>query len=160
MRRFRSDKGGTTGFFEDLPALAVVIMSFVIYISLMNSVLESSTKTQGELDFSYEVNEFLRSLRSAGCLTHNGVTGLFDYQKVMHLTVENLTREIDVDYDYRVEIMDVSGYYMNYSKSVNTSSVEEGQRFEKGMWVGVSSAAIWVSDEEVHSARVVVTIWA
>ena len=158
-RRFHGDRSGVTGFFEDIPALALVIFSMVVYLSLMNTVVEKAAVRSEAADFGREINEFMRQVRSSGALTHEGVTGLFDAHKVAALSMENLTGYIQVDYEYSISIRDVSGYPMDYSNYVETSRVVDGQRFQGGRFVAIGSAAIWVSDEEVHSAVLEVAIW-
>lgn len=158
-RKLARDKNGVTGFFEDLPALAVVLMVFVIYLSLLGGVMDRSTEHHQTINFNEELNEFITQFRSASCLTHDGITGLFDAHKVMALSLDNLTKEIQVDYDSRIEIRDTSGYYMNYSRTLNTTTIQEEERFSMGKGVGITAVSIWVSDEEIHSARVVITIW-
>lgn len=157
MRAFGN--GGSTGFFEDLPAMVIVILTFVLFIGLATNIFNTTTKSRDFQNFAQEVNNFIEALRAYDGLTHSGIVGLFDAHKVRSLSAENISRDLKPDYNFTIEIIDISGYPFNCSRKITNGIWYPEKWLEMGRSVGYTSVAIWVSDEEIHAAKMVVTIW-
>ena len=162
MLRKRND--GSTGFFEDLPAMVIVIITVVMFFSLTFNVLQTSFEDRKAISISEKAMDFTVQLRGYQNLTHENIEGLYDAHKVRDLGVENITRDIWPTYgsegfEFSIQIIDVSSYHFNCSRTLATQEWNNTRGLLIGKAVVSTGIAIWVSDEEIHGARMVVTIW-
>ena len=155
----RRRASGTAGFFEDIPALIIVILTFVLFIGLAASIFQSTLETREYDTFAQEVNNFIEKVRGYEGLTHSGIVGLFDAHKVRNITASYIKRDLRPDYDFSITILDVSGYPFNCSMNLSSEEWNPDRGLEVGKSVACTSVAIWVSDEEIHAAKMVVAIW-
>lgn len=157
-------KEGSTGFFEDIPTMILVILTVVMFFALAFSIVQTSFKDRTSTSLGEEVMDFMVQLRGYSGLTHNGVEGLYDAHKVRGLSLENVTKDLWSNYDlenyeFSIAVLDVSGYHFNCSRSITTDQYNSTHYLEVGRAVVTTGVSIWVSDEEIHAARMEVAIW-
>ncbi len=161
MKRKIDDKA-VVGFYEDVPALLIVVVGTVIFLSSLYATLERYDRGKEISDFETEAIEFAEGVRASPLLTYQNRIGQFDASKVQGLNSENLTRSFsNPDFHYRVILTDVSNYTYKYNK---TWSSEPDYNFteasyEKGRKVIDLSVNIVVDTNEIHPARLRVEVW-
>jgi len=125
-RRFRSDKYGVTGFFEDIPALIVVVIGVAIFLASMINAFANYTNRQYE-EKPETGQRLLETILSYPGMKREGYKdGTFDLGKLRNLTDDRLKREIVTDLEYEIYIRDVSDYPDRENFTFNTSRPPSG----------------------------------
>ena len=108
----------------------------------------------------YDLRLRLAAIAAYEELTWDDKNGVFDSVKVCTLPDSTLLREFDPDvlgFEYRISIMDVSGYPLEHRYSYQVGS---GQVPVSGdVFTTVRPAVIRHSGGEYHAAHLVVSIW-
>lgn len=163
MPHLRHARRGVAGFFEEVPAAVVAIISLVLFFAAVLTAFSNYDTQQQGSNFSSEAETFLEGLLSYHNLTYNGETGVFDAHKMMALTVDNLTYDFHPPYQYSVTITDISQYPVQYDLTLATSSVPtSGSSLHVGMVSDTTTVVIWVPNfpnDEYHAATLLVVTW-
>ncbi len=161
MKRKMDDKG-VVGFYEDVPALLIVVVATVIFLASIYSAIGRHEQKTSISDFEREALEFADAVRSSPLLLHEGEVGRFDATKIQGLESENLTRSLNYpDFFYRVEITDVSNYSVRYNQTWSREPEHNftAEDYQEGRKVIYLSVNIVVDTNEVHTARMRVEVW-
>ncbi|MBS3816430.1 MAG: hypothetical protein KGY76_02580 [Candidatus Thermoplasmatota archaeon] len=161
MRREIDDEG-VIGFYEDVPALLIVVVGTLIFLASMYSAIERHDESSTHSEFEREAIEFAEGVRASERLLYKDRIGQFDASKVEGLNSENLTRSFNnPDFYYKVTLTDVSNYSVRYNKTwrkePDSNFTEES--YEKGRKVILLSVNIVVDSDEIHPARLRVEVW-
>jgi len=161
MKRKINDRG-VVGFYEDVPALLIVVVATVIFLASIYSAVNRHGQRTEISDFEREAVEFAEGVRASPLLLYEDNVGQFDATKVQYLDSENLTLSFDhPDFYYRVELIDVSNYSVKYnqtwSREPDFNFTEE--HYEEGRKVIHLSVTIVVDTDEIHPARLRVEVW-
>ncbi|MEF8874173.1 MAG: hypothetical protein V5A88_05825 [Candidatus Thermoplasmatota archaeon] len=161
MKRKMNEKG-VVGFYEDVPALLIVVVATVIFLASIFSAVNRHSEKSSISDFEREAVEFAEGVRTSPLLLYEDNVGQFDATKVRYLDSENLTRSFNhPDFYYRVELTDVSNYSVKYnrtwSKEPDFNFTKEN--YEKGRKVIHLSVNIVVDTDEIHPAKLRVEVW-
>ncbi len=154
--RGRSRKG-VAGFFEDIPALMIVTISLAIFIIIVLSVFSTYYNAQVYIKMREDGESFSRAVRSYDGLKADywSRAGVFDSKKLISASAENISRDLHTSYRFSIEVEDVSEYQTKYS-----TKIISGLEFATSTKITVTSGAnIYVSDTELHCARLRVSIW-
>lgn len=153
---------GQIGFFEDLPSLLVVLIGICIFIASAINTLTKFTTYQAHEEIPETCWEFMLTLRAWEGLVCTGYTeGVFDGVKIQTLTIEKLREAFPVVFDYKIEIIDISGYPNAelYNHVNQTADIPPAETTKYGIQVEESPIVIIVSDTEAHAGRLIVTVW-
>ncbi len=116
-------KDAVAGFFEDIPALMVVVIGVTIFFASMINAFMNYSVTQFE-DDPQEGQKLLEAIISYSGLTKDGYKdGTFDRGKLRNLTIEDLERDIFTEFEYEIYVEDVSDYPDRENYTFNTSKV-------------------------------------
>lgn len=154
----RKDEG-VAGFFEDIPALIVVIIGFGIFLLSIVSAFISYQTQQESFRMHQESVEFMEAIRIYDKITYDSKEGIFHGDSIQTITNETLKTDFHPDalgYEYRIIINDVSDYPNKniYKKSFQTSAPPSSS----SKYTITSSVVIKVG-EYYHAAQLIVTIW-
>ncbi len=146
---------GTSGFFEEIVLFAVVSILFVS--SLVVAAYYGSVKAAEyhKEELVNEVYNFVNKVREYQPLVHDGVEGLFDYHKIKSVTYEDLQRDLTPNFKFMMKIIDTSGYVQKFSQQWGNMN----NSYAYYRVVVIYPADIWVSDHEIHSAKIEVVAW-
>ncbi len=164
MPHRRLGRRGVAGFFEEIPAAAVAIISLLLFFSGVLIALTNYSNRQQSSQFSQEAQTFLEGLLGYANLTYRGQNGVFDMFAMMALTVNNLTYDFHPSYQFSVTVTDTSLYRVHYDISLATSQFPSNPSSLQNGWVKDStSVTIWVPNfgqDEYHAATLTVVIWS
>ncbi len=164
MPHRRLGRRGVAGFFEEIPAAAVAIISLLLFFSGVLIALTNYSNRQQSSQFSQEAQTFLEGLLGYANLTYRGQNGIFDMFAMMALTVNNLTYDFHPSYQFSVTVTDTSLYPVHYDISLSTSQFPSNPSSLQNGWVKDStSVTIWVPNfgqDEYHAATLTVVIWS
>lgn len=108
--RMKFNNHGVAGFFEDIPALIVVIIGIVFFVSCITASFIFYTQQQYDRE-DEKGEQLLEALLSYNGLKASGKKdGTFDLVKLRGMEPEILGRDIHTTLDYQLEIIDVSDY--------------------------------------------------
>lgn len=159
---FRRHKGGTIGFYDEMPALFMVSIALLIFFASTLNAFESYRGRREDVSHLLDVQEFLVGVRTSGSLTHMGQPGLFEAGKVLRLNRENVTGELNLPQGsfFRIMIFDLGNYTLKFDSNVtNARSAVDLASVTQYRGVLSSPVSIWVNDEEVHPAQLRVELW-
>ncbi|MDP7263945.1 MAG: hypothetical protein QGH39_00115 [Candidatus Thermoplasmatota archaeon] len=118
-------KDAVAGFFEDLPALMVVVIGVTIFLASMINAFMNYSVRQYEND-PQDGQKLLEAIVSYPGLIKDGYKdGTFDRAKLRDLTIDDFERDIFTDFDYEIYIEDVSDYPDRENYNFNTSKVSD-----------------------------------
>jgi len=150
-----------------IKGIALVMVGIIVFSGscIYASELYDRPSTQTSTGLEAEAWELLEEIReNDALLTEDRGAGLFDPQKI--LTVEARDLEVDhlKDLEFRLEIIDISGREELFTRSIakgdQIQTSEPPMVVEEGELVSLHSAAsIFVGPDEVHGARLVLTVW-
>jgi len=154
----------------NIKAFALVVVGILIFTGACVYASEvyskDGTTVAGEGDLRTKATELMVDLRGSSYLAkEHAETGMFDAQKVSTVTGLEIKTALEVKgLEFQLEIMDVSGAQVIYSRSVSNGDAIQTSSphavVEEGQLVTVSSAAnIWVGPDEIHAARLVLRVW-
>ena len=116
------NRRGVAGFFEDIPALIVVVLGVGIFLASMIKAFTYYQTSQYENEPEEEAQRLFEAFISYPALKREGYKdGTFDVGKLRNLTMEQLKRDIYTDYEYWIYIKDVSFYPNQKGFVFNTS---------------------------------------
>ncbi len=153
------DNRGIAGFFEDIPALIVVVIAIGMFTVIMVHAYAGYVAQQNALRMYEDCREFTQSIRTYDSLIYQSQEGMFDVQKMETLTNETLEYDFNrtsLGFDYQILIRDVSDYPKPIVKSFGTFHIPPNI----GKITITSSINIRVSSDEIHAAQLIVTIWS
>jgi hypothetical protein len=146
---------GTSGFFEEIILFAVVSVLFVSTL-VMAAYFQSVKSTEYEKEeLVNEVYSFVAKVREYQPLIHDGVEGLFDYHKIKSVTYEDLKRDLTPKFNFMMKVIDTS----NYKQKISQQWGNLNDSFGYYRVVVIYPADIWVSDHEIHTAKIEVVAW-
>jgi len=170
---------GVAGFFEEIPVLILVTIGVGMFMVSMIWAISTHNARYTDIENVHEIHDIMKTIRTWEGLCYqeegsaNRVEGLFDCHKVMYLSATNLSRGVPelaggsatnpptpASRTYRLRIEDTSPYPFRYSADVNNiinpSKISDPKVERKTM---VSSVNIKVNDEEIHVAKLELTIF-
>lgn len=108
--RFCKDRAGVAGYFEDIPALIVVIVGLGIFMASVTNAFVYYTGRQ-YVDEPDEGRRLLDNVLSYHGIKRNGYKdGTFDRAKLRNITIDRIKRDILTELEFRIYIEDVSDY--------------------------------------------------
>jgi len=160
----RWDRRGVAGFFEDIPALIVIVTGVGIFLSSMINAFTNYQNKQYEDEPEEETQILLESVISYSKLKRSGYKdGTFDLGKLRKMTSENLTRDIHSDFEYEVKVEDVSDYPDKQNFTFNTSEKPTG---DVDLIVSLhypiniyTSTELHQKETSIHGAILTITMW-
>jgi hypothetical protein len=159
----RSEHQAVIGFFEDIPSLIIIIIGICVFIASVANTYVTFTARQSTVEPADDCWEFLQCFRAWHGLVKEGyIEGVFDTQKAEVLTVDRIMSEFPVNFDYKIEIIDISDYPNadDYCYLYSTSEIPSPEEARAGIHVEEAPVVLWVGSNELHPARLVVTIWS
>ncbi len=154
----------TSGFFEEIVLFAIVSILFVSTLTV--AVYYGSTKDAEyrKTEFVNEVINFAQKVRGYEPLIHDSVEGLFDYHKIKGVSSDELSKDLTPAFNYYIEVIDVSDYPIKYNASWSnvpgvTGTTVWQQSYGYYRVVFYYPVNIWVSDHEIHAAKLEVVGW-
>ncbi|MDE1820643.1 MAG: hypothetical protein KGJ23_01285 [Euryarchaeota archaeon] len=164
MPNFRRGRRGVAGFFEEIPAATVAIISLLLFFSGILVALSNYTNRQQSSQFAQEAQTFLEGLLGYSNLTYLGQNGIFDVYAMEALTVNNLTYDFHPSFQYSVTVTDTSVYPLHYNQNWATGTFPKDTSGLQHGWVSDSTPVdLWVfnfGDDEFHAASLTVVIWS
>ncbi len=156
MRKLTREKG-TSGFFEELFLFAVVSVLFVA--TLLVAVYYGGVKAQEyeKVQFVNEVYNFALKVRGYQPLIHDTVEGMFDYHKIKSVTYDELAKDLVPGFKFYIAVYDVSDYAMHYNAT--WGNLKDSNTYGYYKVVITYPVDIWVSDHEIHAAKMEVIGW-
>ncbi len=153
---------GTVGFYDEMPAFFIVTIAILIFFASSLQAFANYGDRREDISHLEDVQEFLRSVRTSGLLTHQGQSGLFEAGKILRLNADNVTRRMNIPDAafWRIVISDLGNYTLSFKTSV-TDSYGEADPGTVVEYRGVLSSpvSIWVNDEEIHPGKLKVELW-
>lgn len=147
-----------------LVSLGILILIISLIISYQNYTSLASPEPSLEEDGYNFMIEFADYDKLK--LDYDYGTPAWDANKYLKLTSEDISTDFPTDFDYLIEVYDLSDYQLKYNRTVaNTlawssseqikiSGTSEGHKFKISTVVN-----IFISPEEVHLARIEITVW-
>jgi hypothetical protein len=150
---------GVAGFFEDIPALIVVIIGFGIFLLSMVNAFVAYQSQQNSFRMHQESVEFSQAIRGYDRLTYNSMEGVFLGDNILNLSdikIKNDFHPNSLNFNYLVIIKDVSDYpdSHKYIRNFDTSDVPQRTSIYT-----VSSSVVIVVGDNYHAAQLIVMIW-
>lgn len=153
-------KRAVGSFFEEIPALFLVVVSIALLISSLFVTSARYNQQNTTTNFFQQGYTFMEEIRSYKNLTYQNEPGIFNVYAMGNLTRQNITYDLHPMFGYYINITDVSGYHVKYNHTVYSSPIPKNTLGLKYGIVTVSSTVdIWVSPTEIHLAKLTVTIW-
>lgn len=163
MRHLRKHARGVAGFFEEIPAAAVVMVMLILFFSALFAGLKVHAEQLNSSNFASEAETFLVGLEGYKNLTYDDNLGVFEASKVSSITASNITYDFHPPFNYQVLIIDDSQFTQKYNQTVETAKLPT---VTAGLTVGLvrdsAPIDIWVPEltfDEYHTAVLQVTIW-
>lgn len=153
------DNRGVAGFFEDIPALIIVVIAIGMFTVSAAHVYAGYVAQQNTLRMYDDCREFTQSIRTYDGLTYRSQEGMFDIQKIESLaneTLEYAFNRTSLGFDYQIIIRDVSDYPKPIMKSFGAFIIP----LDISKITITSSVNIRISNDEIHAAQLIVTIWS
>ncbi len=148
---------GIAGFFEDLPALLVVLVGVVVFLLSIAGAYAAYGEYLAQLRFHENAVEFSESVRTYGPLTVNGEEGKFSAGALNDSTAAQMAIDFHPDMvglHWNLRVVDVSTYPGKYEWSAGEALPEGASR------VAVTSpVTIRNNSDQVHAGRLIVTVW-
>lgn len=164
MRNHRLGRRGVAGFFEEIPAASVAIISLLLFFSGMLVAITNYSDRQQSSQFAQEAQTFLEGLLGYANLTYQGQYGVFDVYSMTALTLNDLTYDFHPSFQYSITITDTSLYPVHYDKTLATGNLPTGPNsLQTGYVSDSTSVDLWVfnfPDTEYHAATLTVVIWS
>lgn len=149
-------KKGIPILYIKLGALAVglIIFALAVVLGFMN-VNEMRTET----DMGQELYRFTEDFMGYEKISASSgsITGHFDVAKLDSLTVQDIEADLDPEFAFTIEIIDVSPYSNSHSFSEqNSTHFSTGGGGDNEMTL--TRPVVLVVDDEFHAARLMVTM--
>jgi hypothetical protein len=158
MRR-RRDRA-TAGFFEDIPALIVVTIGLGIFFSSAIYAFVNYHKSSSSTSFVDYAHDFADAVRSCPALLYDDnnapLSGVYDYEKIQHVSLLDLNRTLNCPYFYSINITDVSDYQDHRCDR----RIESATYLDSPIRIRVSlSATVRVDLSQYHASLLTVEVW-
>lgn len=158
--RISTNESGTSGFFEELILFAVVSILFVATLTVAAYYGSMKAEEYAKVEFANQVYDFVQKVRGYEPILHDSVEGLYDYHKIksynsttMH---DMIARDLAPSFNFYINITDASDYVVKYNASFGTPYDIQYGYYKV---VVIYPVNIWVSDHEIHPARLEVIAW-
>lgn len=156
MDKLRRDVEGIGGFFEDLPALMIVLIATSIFIVSMISTVMTYQKYTEKVYLQNNLDRFVNEMRNFGFLTLDEIEGRFYGERVNTLNEKNITDNfpsLTRNFNFSVIIDDRSSYKIKYETHVN--------EIPKDTEVFSESTSITIVDSmgNEHLGKMIISIW-
>ncbi|WP_455392146.1 hypothetical protein, partial [[Eubacterium] cellulosolvens] len=149
-----------------LIVIAVLILIFSIILSVQNYLQMSNRKPSLEenaYDFMRRFREYdeltLDSIQNSGQVT-------WDADKFLKLTSEDIISDFETDFEFLIEVYDLSDYQVKYNRTLDNkllwNSTQASSRANDANDNGFEISSyvnIFVTYDEVHLARIEITVW-
>lgn len=169
-----------------MTSIKVLVVAIGILILVSSIAYAYYDRTSGEkaeeLKFEDKSYEFYDELIGCEvlCYGQKPAKGVFSAQKVQLVTSEDIEMALEPEYNFYIEIKDVSDYPVNFSRSLELgnaiSNVNEDEipelvtssgdspdnYYHKGnsdVFLINSDVNLKVNDDEVHAAKLVLLVW-
>lgn len=166
--------------------IKVLVMAIGILILVSSIAYAYYDRTSGakaeELKFEDKCYEFYEELVECEVLCYNQepTKGVFSAQKVQLVTSEDIENALEPEYNFYIEITDVSDYPIKYSRSLElgnaisnvnedeipelvTSSGDSPDNYyhqeNSDVFLINSNVNLKVNDDEIHAAKLVLLVW-
>lgn len=123
MRRPRLGRRAVAGFFEEIPAALVAIVALLLFFTAVLVGLNGYLQRQATATFDAQAETFLEELTGYANLTCGWGDGVYDSGCVQTLTIVNLTWTFHPQYQYFVEVTDISTYAAHYNNEWQTAAL-------------------------------------
>jgi hypothetical protein len=151
------NREGIAGFFEDLPALLVVLVAVAIFILSIAGAYAAYGDYLQQLRFHEQAVEFSESIRTYEFLTYNQEEGKFQADALNETTAAQMAIDFhpeNVGLHWNVRVVDVSGYGGKYTWSAGETVPQGVSRIAI-----TSPLTIRNNSDQIRGARLVVTVW-
>ena len=150
------DEKGSSGFFEEVVLFAIVSILFVASLAVAVYYEGLKNVEYQKVEFVNEVHNFVNELREYQKLIHDSVEGLYDHHKITGVTWEEIRRDLNPNFNFTIYLIDVSDYKVKYNASWGHT---ENMSYAYYKIVVYYPANIWVTDYEIHAAKLKVIAW-
>jgi len=112
MFRLRGKKG-VAGFYEEIPAMVLVILGVTLFLLSVVHVVSlylSTTTKETIQDECYQLSRLVRSYEKImynGTYSMNPVSGIFDIDKINNLTNTTVLKDLHSTHKYKIAIEDL-----------------------------------------------------
>lgn len=159
------DREGAAGFQEDIPALIIVTVALIIFTANGIRAYSMYISYNERTDLARQGSEFSNWLRGYDGLLYESAseTGIFDCNKINALAKNTssasskLEQDFNLKFRYKIQLLDCSSYSLKYNLEICSS--EQESNFELGKYVFESPVCIYVSENEIHSAKLITAVW-
>lgn len=159
MKRKRINDNGSAGIFEDLSSFLIILIAFAVFISSIfySSMIYIRSWNENEkyrtcLDMLEALENYDRLLVK-GSYTAQSIGGMYSLEKLNEMNTSTMQADIMSKYEYNVSIIDLE----NSSLSWSFGDEQPSGRIEK--LTMFKTIVIKVKENEVHLARLEVTLW-
>ncbi|MDI6707742.1 MAG: hypothetical protein QME47_01425 [Candidatus Thermoplasmatota archaeon] len=158
---------GIGDFYEAIPTLIIVTTGLLVFMLTTVDVYSGYVSYNEKSKLEIEALEFMELV-----ITYDGFLyeepykynpGFFSSTKLEQLkgdknfTGEKLKNELNIAFEFKIELIDVSGYYKKYNFEISTT---ENTECKIGSYKLESPVNIVVSNSEVHAAKLILSIWS
>ncbi len=149
------DNKGVGGFFTDIPALIVIIIGLSIFtVSAYNFHNEYVQKKYND-GIEENLDSFMDNIRNYDYIAESdGVFYASNVQRLNSTTIKKDFNPNSLGFNYKIEIIDTSGYEQRYDKSIETETVPSN----KDVYIDSSSITIR-SSSTYHLGKLKISIW-
>jgi hypothetical protein len=156
VRSLKNDRRALASPFEDLPALMVVSIGVVILLVSMANAFYSWDESVKDGPEEI-IDDLVFALRNYEKLTENGMgQGIFSSLKLGSLNATLITMDLNLGYELRIEITEVSSYSTDMTYSSQTSPLPDVSRKEI-VWDTTAIGIFY--NGQVHAGTMNVAIW-
>ncbi len=149
-----------TGFYEDLPTLLIVILSLFIFFGQVAAMYDTYDARWERLEAKNDAMAFPRLVRGYEGLVHESREGVFEATKVDAMSSQRLNADLQPGFDFHIAIYDLGDYPVAYNATYASAPLPEGpDDYRTGIYVNRLSVLIWVNEEELHPAVMIVSTW-
>lgn len=150
---------GVAGFFEDLPSFIVILIALGVFISSLFYSSADYIRAAESIEEHESCRELLRGLRNydkllvTGSYSMKPVNGLYSLEKLNQMNTTTMKTDLRSKYEYNVSIADLANSSLGWSfgDEVPSDRINKLTMF--------TTTAIEIRDNEVHTARLKVTVW-
>lgn len=154
------------GFYEDIPALIIVTIGLMIFIVSFTHTYSAYGTHQESAKLAKQGSAFLENVRSYDGFLYEESNlqraGVFCAEKLLAFSAdksrarERFATYFNLEFEFRIELIDVSGYPVKYNLDISSLECTD---FKLASFKFESSACIVALENEVHAAKLIVTVW-
>ncbi|MEM3493857.1 MAG: hypothetical protein QXD15_05845, partial [Thermoplasmata archaeon] len=158
--RARRRKKGIAGFYEEIPAMILIIAGITVFLISVIHVVSLYLTTVSVENLQEECYSLSRLVRSYEKIMYNGtysmnpVSGVFDIEKINNLTNETVLKELHSTRKYRITIEDLENTSLKWSFGTEMPSPRPSV-------CAVETAPVVLKDKHdvFHIGRLTVEMW-